>query len=54
VRLVASDHGGHVGFVGRKGVDPDARWLDWRVVEIVTGSGEGAGEEGVEGEAAGG
>ena len=28
--------------------------LDWRVGEIVTGSGEGAGEEGVDGEAAGG
>lgn len=37
VRLVATDHGGHVGFVARKGVDPDERWLDWRVVEIVTG-----------------
>ncbi|NBV44510.1 MAG: alpha/beta fold hydrolase [Planctomycetia bacterium] len=37
VRLVATDHGGHVGFVGRKGDDPDTRWLDWRVVEIVTG-----------------
>ncbi|MFM7250199.1 MAG: YheT family hydrolase [Planctomycetaceae bacterium] len=38
VRLVATDHGGHVGFVGRKGIDPDTRWLDWRVVEIVTGA----------------
>ncbi len=37
VRLVATERGGHVGFVGRKGVDPDTRWLDWRVVEIVTG-----------------
>lgn len=37
VRLVATDHGGHVGFVGRRGPDPDTRWLDWRVVEIVTG-----------------
>ena len=37
VRLVATDHGGHVGFVGKKGLDPDSRWLDWRVVEIVTG-----------------
>ena len=46
VRLVATDHGGHVGFVGRKGVDPDSRWLDWRVVEIVTGepAEEPAGE----------
>ncbi|MFM8283655.1 MAG: YheT family hydrolase [Planctomycetaceae bacterium] len=38
VRLVATDHGGHVGFVGRRGSDPDTRWLDWRVVGIVTGS----------------
>jgi predicted alpha/beta-fold hydrolase len=37
VRLVATDHGGHVGFVGKKGNDPDTRWLDWRVVEAVTG-----------------
>lgn len=37
VRLMATDHGGHVGFVGRRGIDPDTRWLDWRVVEIVTG-----------------
>ena len=37
VRLVATDHGGHVGFVGKKGVDADAHWLDWRIVEIVTG-----------------
>ena len=42
VRLVATDHGGHVGFVGKKGIDPDARWLDWRVVEIVTGRAVGA------------
>ncbi len=27
--------GGHLGFVGRRGVDPDCRWMDWRVVEWV-------------------
>ena len=37
VHLVPTDHGGHVGFVGKKGKDPDVRWLDWRIVEIVTG-----------------
>ena len=37
VELVPTDHGGHVGFVGKKGNDPDMRWLDWRIVEIVTG-----------------
>lgn len=36
VRLVATDHGGHVGFWGRGEQDPDARWLEWRVVEMVT------------------
>jgi predicted alpha/beta-fold hydrolase len=35
VRLHLSDHGGHLGFVGRAGVDPDRRWMDWRVVEWV-------------------
>ena len=35
VHLVATDHGGHVGFIGQTGDDPDSRWLDWRVVEIV-------------------
>ena len=44
VRLVATDHGGHVGFVGKKGDDPDVRWLDWRVVEIVTGEPVAGGE----------
>jgi len=44
VRLIATDHGGHVGFVGKKGEDPDTRWLDWRVVEIVTGEPVAGGE----------
>ncbi len=33
VRLHLTDHGGHLGFVGKKGVDPDRRWMDWRVIE---------------------
>ena len=33
VRLVPN--GGHVGFFGRSGRDPDWHWLDWRVVEFV-------------------
>jgi predicted alpha/beta-fold hydrolase len=36
VRLMATDAGGHVGFVGRSEGDPDSRWLDWRVVEMVS------------------
>ena len=35
VRLCLSDRGGHLGFIGRVGVDPDHRWMDWRVVEWV-------------------
>jgi uncharacterized protein len=36
VEIQLTDHGGHLGFVGRGGVDPDRRWMDWRVVEWVT------------------
>jgi len=35
VRLIATDSGGHVGFVGRSEGDPDSRWLDWRVVDLI-------------------
>ncbi|HVC95274.1 MAG TPA: alpha/beta fold hydrolase [Pirellulales bacterium] len=35
VRLYLTDSGGHLGFVGRRGQDPDRRWLDWRIVEWV-------------------
>ena len=31
--LHLSKHGGHVGFVGISGVDPDRRWMDWRIVD---------------------
>jgi predicted alpha/beta-fold hydrolase len=37
VRVHLSNHGGHLGFVGRAGIDPDRRWMDWRVVEWVLG-----------------
>ena len=33
VRLAAA--GGHMGFFGRAGSDPDRRWMDWRVVDWV-------------------
>lgn len=33
VTLHISNHGGHLGYVGRRGDDPDRRWMDWRVVE---------------------
>ena len=33
VTLCLTKHGGHLGFVGRSGVDPDRRWMDWRLLE---------------------
>ncbi|MCA9036948.1 MAG: alpha/beta fold hydrolase [Planctomycetaceae bacterium] len=33
VRLYVTQHGGHLGFIGRRGVDPDRRWMDWRVID---------------------
>ncbi|MEX0679442.1 MAG: alpha/beta fold hydrolase [Pirellulales bacterium] len=39
VRLHMSDHGGHLGFVGRGGTDADRRWMDWRVVDWVLAAG---------------
>lgn len=35
VRLHMTSHGGHLGFVGRGGADPDRRWMDWRVVDWI-------------------
>lgn len=35
VELVLTEGGGHVGFLGRRGRDPDRWWLDWRVVDWV-------------------
>jgi predicted alpha/beta-fold hydrolase len=35
LRLHMSDRGGHLGFIGRRGVDADRRWMDWRVVDWV-------------------
>lgn len=36
VDILISQTGGHLGFFGRKEGDPDANWIDWRVVEWVT------------------
>jgi hypothetical protein len=33
--LRVTRHGGHLGFIGTAGSDPDRRWLDWRVVDWV-------------------
>ncbi|MBS0209137.1 MAG: alpha/beta fold hydrolase [Planctomycetes bacterium] len=35
VQLHMTERGGHLGFIARGGVDPDRRWLDWRVVDWV-------------------
>ncbi|MEX2173848.1 MAG: alpha/beta fold hydrolase [Pirellulaceae bacterium] len=34
--LVVTPCGGHLGFVGQSGDDPDRRWIDWRLIEWVT------------------
>ncbi len=34
-RLYAPQRGGHVGFLGRCGSDPDGWWLDWRIVDWI-------------------
>jgi len=33
ISLCHTQHGGHLGFIGKRGVDPDNRWMDWRVVD---------------------
>lgn len=37
ITLHLTDHGGHLGFIGRQGPDPDCRWMDWRIVDFITG-----------------
>lgn len=34
-RVVITPSGGHLGFIGIRGIDPDRRWLDWRTLEWV-------------------
>ncbi|MCA9068573.1 MAG: alpha/beta fold hydrolase [Planctomycetaceae bacterium] len=36
VHLHVSKSGGHLGFISRGGLDPDRRWLDWRIVDWIT------------------
>jgi uncharacterized protein len=35
VEVHITEHGGHVGYLGAGGGDPDRRWLDWRLVEQI-------------------
>ncbi len=35
VRVHFADGGGHLGFVARRGIDPDCRWMEWRVIDWV-------------------
>ena len=34
--LHVTEHGGHLGYVAKSGVDADRRWMDWRIVDWVT------------------
>ena len=38
LRLLKTEHGGHLGYLGVKGVDRDRRWMDWRIVDWVISS----------------
>jgi predicted alpha/beta-fold hydrolase len=40
IRFHMAAGGGHLGFIGRRGKDPDCRWMDWRVVEWITALGQ--------------
>lgn len=33
--VLIAPSGGHMGFIGRKGIDPDRRWMDWRIIEWI-------------------
>ncbi|MEZ6046772.1 MAG: alpha/beta fold hydrolase [Planctomycetaceae bacterium] len=33
VTLHVAPHGGHLGYRGKQGADPDRHWMDWRILE---------------------
>ena len=41
LRLLKTQHGGHLGYLGVKEVDRDRRWMDWRIVDWVISSTSG-------------
>jgi predicted alpha/beta-fold hydrolase len=45
VHMVMTASGGHMGYFGRAGADPDIRWLDWRVVDFVLRATEAVANE---------
>lgn len=36
VQLHIAPSGGHLGYIARRGADPDRRWMDWRIVDWLT------------------
>ena len=38
VALTLTDRGGHLGYLARRGLDPDRFWLDWRLMSWLTGN----------------
>jgi predicted alpha/beta-fold hydrolase len=36
VALTITDRGGHLGYLARRGLDPDRFWLDWRLMSWLT------------------
>jgi predicted alpha/beta-fold hydrolase len=37
VRLRLEDHGGHLGYLSLRSTDADRHWMDWRVVDWLSG-----------------
>lgn len=35
LHLHITETGGHLGFIGRAGIDADRRWMDWRIIDWV-------------------
>ena len=40
ITLHMTEHGGHMGYIAQRNGEPDRRWMDWRVIDFVVGSGE--------------
>lgn len=35
IRIQKTRGGGHLGYIGKNGVDPDCHWLGWRIVDMI-------------------